>query len=531
MSSIKSGLCLDYPCHQSFQEIYRTLLWHIIFLLWVVFWTLMGRADSLAGEGKVSHKPDPVTQGIESSEPGELDDFFEDTPSDKEDDFFSDESETPQIILDTDQKHDMDGKPDPGRKTDTAQGSSPSFFFINGSVTAKMGFRFGKFQALSGKTDHQGLSDFKGELDLAMGTRFLDDWDFLISGSSFYNLAYEINTRDKYTDPFLDEYEKEVELDKLFIRGSLTKDLDIKIGRQIVIWGKSDNIRVTDIFNPLDLREPGMTDIEDLRLPLFMTRMDYYIFDYTFSTFLIHEHRFNKLPVLGSPYYYLPYAIPHGDKLSTRVENTEIAASLSRTFTGSDLSFYLADVYDKAVYINKDGELIHPRVHMAGFAFNKALGNFLLKTEAAVFDKIRLSAYTENNEYLENLNSYSRLDFLAGLEYSGFSNTMVGFEAADQWIIDFDEPAGMSGNKEHRVQYALRISRTFLHEVLEITFLASLYGKAVNDGGFIRAQADYELTDNLELGTGFIFYESGSLPMLRGIGENDRFFASLTYSF
>ena len=36
-----------------------------------------------------------------------------------------------------------------------------------------------------------------------------------------------------------------------------------------------DNLRVTDVLNPMDLRVPGLTDIDDLRLPVTMIKLDY----------------------------------------------------------------------------------------------------------------------------------------------------------------------------------------------------------------------------------------------------------------
>ncbi len=49
-----------------------------------------------------------------------------------------------------------------------------------------------------------------------------------------------------------------------------------KVGRQIVIWGRSESLRVLDVLNPLDNREAGRVDIEDLRRPLAMVRVDAY---------------------------------------------------------------------------------------------------------------------------------------------------------------------------------------------------------------------------------------------------------------
>jgi hypothetical protein len=42
------------------------------------------------------------------------------------------------------------------------------------------------------------------------------------------------------------------------------------------------------------------------------------------SLYLLHEHRFNKIPVFGSDYYYLPYALPDDKTPSHSIENTEV---------------------------------------------------------------------------------------------------------------------------------------------------------------------------------------------------------------
>ena len=66
-------------------------------------------------------------------------------------------------------------------------------------------------------------------------------------------------------------------------------------------------------------------------------------------------------------------------------------------------------------------EIKHSRIKMLGGAFTIARGNWLFKTEAAYFDGFEFSD-TPNKEY-------SRLDGLAGVEYSGapwVSGTMIG---------------------------------------------------------------------------------------------------------
>ena len=103
------------------------------------------------------------------------------------------------------------------------------------------------------------------------------DWKGRVAGFGFYDWAYFANGRDDYTDDVRDIYEWEVDFQEVWVQGSLLDDLDLKVGRQIVNWGRSDTLRVLDVLNPLDNREPGLTDIEDLRRPVSMVKADYYL--------------------------------------------------------------------------------------------------------------------------------------------------------------------------------------------------------------------------------------------------------------
>ena len=101
----------------------------------------------------------------------------------------------------------------------------------------------------------------------------------------------------------LDLYEWEAEFTEVYLQGSLLRDLDLKIGRQVVNWGTGETFRVVDVLNPLDNREPGLVDIEDLRLPVVMTKLDYYFGDWDLSLIAVHERRFSDDPVFGSDFF------------------------------------------------------------------------------------------------------------------------------------------------------------------------------------------------------------------------------------
>ena len=158
---------------------------------------------------------------------------------------------------------------------------------LSGSVTSSTSYNYAHNAPSADETDYRGLSRLRQELQLDLEFRPAGEWKVFVSGRAFRDFAYAINGRDRYTDETLDLYEDEAEFREVYLQGRLLRSLDIKIGRQIVVWARSDNTRVTDVLTPLDNREPGMVDIEDLRLPVTMTRLDYYRGDWHMTVLAI----------------------------------------------------------------------------------------------------------------------------------------------------------------------------------------------------------------------------------------------------
>ncbi|CAA6801521.1 MAG: Unknown protein [uncultured Sulfurovum sp.] len=51
---------------------------------------------------------------------------------------------------------------------------------------------------------------------------------------------------------------------------SAVSDIDVRIGKQQVVWGKADGVKFLDIINPTDFREWGQNTMEDSRIPIWM---------------------------------------------------------------------------------------------------------------------------------------------------------------------------------------------------------------------------------------------------------------------
>ena len=406
--------------------------------------------------------------------------------------------------------------------------TSPQWLDLQGSLSLQSTINFAHSAPKPGEPDYRGLSMFKGLGELIAEASF-SGWKARTGATIFYDAAYRLNgQRDLYTKKYLEEYEKELELNEVYLQGALFDNLDLKLGRQIVVWGKSDNIRVTDVINPLDRRWPGMIDIRYLRLPVTMTRLDYFWDNWSVSTLLIHEPRFDKFPEFNGEFFPFPQPAPPLSAPDWSWKNQQFGLALNGIFSGWDLSVYAASVFPENPFLSRNvsGRPVrtYERATMLGTAANIAFGNWLFKGEAAYWDGLNYSTIPEEK---------SRLDMLAGVEYMGFSDTTISFELVNRHIFDYDPRLEKLPDSQRKdwSQYALRFVRHFMNDTLHATILISSFGLLGADGGFERLQLEYDLTDAITLSGGVVLYESGDFPGFREIGDNDRMLFELEYRF
>ncbi len=100
-------------------------------------------------------------------------------------------------------------------------------------------------------TDSRGCKDFggygdKSKNDLA-APEFNDRWDFI---------------REAYVKKTFDLADN--------------KQLFVKVGRQQVVWGRTDLFRVLDVINPVDYSRNNIYDeLQDIRIPMFIAQAEY----------------------------------------------------------------------------------------------------------------------------------------------------------------------------------------------------------------------------------------------------------------
>ena len=393
------------------------------------------------------------------------------------------------------------------------------------------------------------FSSLRNSLFLDYEHKFENSIKIKVNARAFYDGMYDVRESIYYPQE-IDELHTEVELFESYVEWNIIENLDMKLGRQVVVWGGSDNIRITDILNPLDNRRPGTIDIKDIRLPTTMAKFNYSLENWNITPIFILEQRFSKNPPIGSIYnpltnkykYYdqVPKPIAaYTDQFNFEEENyTDVtyALNVAGEFEGWDINFYAAHVYNDEWYLSKvetinsvddilkvkNKKIKHAKVDMAGLSLNLVSGSWLFRTEFAYFDGMK---------YLGREEEYSRLDSLIGFDYSGINNTSFSYEYAQRHINDF-QSFGQDSEFEQKntYQHALRVRSNFLDDTLHVNYIVTLFGGDADEGGYQRTWLEYDLDDSVKADIGFIDYLGGSL-LADQVKDEVIIFTDISYSF
>ena len=219
----------------------------------------------------------------------------------------------------------------------------------------KSNFVYGFFK------DNPKFTELKVDLNLAFDYRIAEHWKMTCEGEFYYDFAYMAYGRENFNVKTLDENETDADFREAFIDGKLNNWLSIKAGRQIIAWGESDSMQITDVVNSRDMLTPGLVALEDARLPVLSTKVSLFRNPWNLDIVSIHEIRTHDLAGIGDDFDTLKTLrsenvtiagehIPDSD-----LAHTEFAVRLAGRFNGGDMALVVADVYDDEPFLNLKG--------------------------------------------------------------------------------------------------------------------------------------------------------------------------------
>jgi hypothetical protein len=93
------------------------------------------------------------------------------------------------------------------------------------------------------------------------------------------------------------DYLRELYVDTAFGENN---DVEVRVGKQQVVWGTADGMKLLDIINPTDYREFAQNTMEDSRIPVWMIKADMPVGDSGSMQFVVSQAEENKIAGLSN---------------------------------------------------------------------------------------------------------------------------------------------------------------------------------------------------------------------------------------
>ncbi len=223
--------------------------------------------------------------------------------------------------------------------------------------------------------------------------------------------------------------------------------VDIRFGKQIIAWGKADEINPTDILNPQNLA--NITEDKSVRkIGLVSLKTDWKFYDFILEGIWKPEFQSMQLPALNSrwAFFSLPGVteLPSPSYPENKLEDTEWAFKLYRTISLFDLSISYFDgwdniftpdlVFNPVAHQMELDTLVFHRTKMIGADFAGSIQSVGVWGEGAYFR-------TEDTEGIDPFIKNPYVQFVVGGDYTFVYNIETNVQYFQQYNTKIDDDA------------------------------------------------------------------------------------------
>jgi len=381
----------------------------------------------------------------------------------------------------------------------------------------------------------------KGFVDTYHAARIEEPNDFLASRSRFRGEFEKINGQS-YFFASINAVHNNVlpELTKIQFREAYMEYTGerwgFKAGRQIIIWGKADGLKITDVISPMDLTEFLAQDYDDIRMPVNGLVLSKFSKNWDLDLVCIPVFESYILPGANNPWGmdYAELELVEDEAITPEfnLSNVEYGGKLSFYLSGIDFDISALNTWNKApvysYYINDSTDVMHirPEHHRLGFVgmgFSKSLSAFIIRGESAFYFDKKFTPKPEN--YEAGLLESNSINYLLGVDwYPGNEWTITG-QFSDEYILDYTNQNALN---EHTYISTLGISKKILHSTLSLSTFGYI---GLNEGDFFnRTSADYSLSDNIHVMIGYDWFH-GDSGVFGRYNQNSQLWLKAKFSF
>lgn len=297
----------------------------------------------------------------------------------------------------------------------------------------------------------------------------------------------------------------------------------LTLGKQQIVWGQADGLKVLDVVNPQSFREFILDDFDDSRIPLWAINAEVPVGEATVQLLWLPDPSYHELPEPGAIFAFsaprflpprVPGLIPSLEpthRPRRLLADSDAGAKLSAFVGGFDLSLnYLYHIDDRPIFEGRRGNSAlgptvtftprYRRTHLLGGTFSNAYGDLTVRGEVGWTSDRRLSVEDPTDDDL--VGKTGELTYVLGLDWFGFRETLLSVQVFQSWLM-----RDLSGLLRDRLDtnFTFLVLRELWNERLRIE---GIWIHNLNDGdGLLRPKLSFELRDDLTLWVGLdIFY-------------------------
>ncbi len=293
---------------------------------------------------------------------------------------------------------------------------------------------------------------------------------------------------------------------------------DVRVGRQIIAWGKADGLRITDIICPQDFSLGLSQDLQDSRLAVDAFKFSF--FPDCFDLELIYLPFIAKAeyPLADSLWNVVGYkGVKHNLPTKT-LEAAQIAGRLGKNL--GSLDFAVSGYYFwLPVQTLSDGNLVidYKRTGFFGLEASASQGSFVYRLE---------SAYYQRKFFAMGKVEKPWVDALLGVDcYPGGDWTIMAQFSADL-VCDYSTAVQRD---ESESLLTLTLKKKVFRQQLE--FSAQVVNSLVDQDIFCKFSSDYDCSQGLHILVGYDYYDGERKGDFGKFADNSMAWCKAEYSF
>jgi len=327
-----------------------------------------------------------------------------------------------------------------------------------------------------------------------------------------------------------------VALREFFVYTSVFRKLRLTIGKQQIVWGQTDGLKLLDVVNPQNFREFMLDDFEDSRIPLWSLKAAFDVGNIGVQLVWIPDNTYHITQGFDAPFFTrnlfkkLPESVEvefnKFVKPNRFFADSDIGLKLSSFKKGWDLSFNYLYYYDDlpVFYSEINSNIANPMVkispvferqHLLGGTFNKVFGSVTFRGELAyVFNQNFTSNRSNAVRGVAQSNVYKSaigVDYIKG-------EHVISFQVFTDWVLSAIDPYNRDLLETNT---SLQISKEVLNDDLTLSLL--WVHNANHGDGYAVPEMSYWLNSSTKLLMSSSFFYGNENALFGQFSKRSRF--------